>query len=299
VKVFITWHQDTGGRSCHKLREILTLFLYKQLISSKRVVICKHDSWYAKNQRILNHTILDKTFTYLPKCSKTLSINGFTEPTHWDGLSYQEFIANLDKINKFIYQCSRSGFKSCSVTFSSRGSVDPSRLYEWVQAGHLKSKVLQSYILDIKKFIYSFKPEGLTAYPIVIHIRRGDIAHQLTRKNKHCATSVYLPVIKKLQSMHSKPIFVLTEIQNSEDVRLLESNCKAAGLKSIRFIYGERQDTCFHFFMMVSANILVVSPSSQFSLFASYLLDPDSTVVKCLPDAAYKGSFINDNIITL
>ena len=86
----ITYQHSSGGRSLHKLGEILSVYCYDLLLDVDTKIV-HHHTWFRRDQRIL--TIEDFGLDSFDTELFTLYIDEFTKnnPVNWWGISYNDF----------------------------------------------------------------------------------------------------------------------------------------------------------------------------------------------------------------
>jgi hypothetical protein len=246
--IYLTYNQNSGGRSGHKLKDIMSLFIFSFFI--KNSICCSHPSW--KFQKILKIQ-LEKSVADI-KYDTLLKINNFIE---WNGISYEKFKEIITSIKN-----NHTSGKNLLVEFSNVCRIHPSILHNWYIEKLIHQDTFNKKFLPlIKKFYYGIKTPVLKNQ-ISIHVRRGDIAKKIIKSGFD--KKYYSNIINSLNKYCNIPICIFSENENSEDLLELRS------LKNTTIFLGGEDDIKNHFYQMVTSKFLILSASS-FSTWTAYL----------------------------
>ena len=246
--IYLTYNQNSGGRSGHKLKDIMSLFIFSFFI--KNSICCSHPSW--KLQKILKIKI-EKSVTDV-KYDTLLKINDVIE---WDGISHEKFKEIIENIKN-----NHSSGKNLLVEFSNVCRIHPSTLHNWYTKNLIYQDTFNKKFLPlIKKFYYGIKTPVLKNQ-ISIHVRRGDIAKKIIKSGFD--KKYYSNIINILNKHYDIPICIFSENENSEDLLELRS------LKNTTVHLGGIDEMKSHFYQMVTSKFLILSASS-FSSWAAYI----------------------------
>ena len=260
MRVNITYHQSSGGRSLHKLTEILSVYSYEYLLDNCSVV--RHWSWGGREQRIIPYDhFLNFTDGDMDPDLPTLEIDRYTKSdvNNWWGLSHEKFVTVKEEIEEFV--ASNDG--DVNIVFRHLSSVQPHQVYNWYNKGLIDSDIYTEKLMPKLRSIFDCEAyERLEQ--IAIHVRRGDMYHQLVGAGKAPSNTEYAEIIKMLTAKYDLPVVIYTETGNSEDLDELAAD-------DVTVCRGTKHDTKRDFYNMARSRVLVPSCESAYSSWAALL----------------------------
>jgi len=248
--IFISYKQNSGGRSGHKLCDIFTCFIFQCLLN---INVLYHESW--KDQLILSEKSLKKhTYSFTGKFDHIENINGWHK---WECLSWEDF----NSIKQKIIQLNKD--KNILIRLSNVVKIHPHIIYYWYVKKYINEDIYNNKILPTLRKIYYDDHNNIITDCISIHVRCGDLYHRL-KKDIGFTFDYYNNIINTLNLYFNIKINIFCENSNSHDIKKLK------GIKNVHLHIGNKNDFITHFNCMVNSKVLIVSPSSM-SLFASYI----------------------------
>lgn len=254
----LTYELTSGGRSLHKLGEILSVHIYDLLLDVD-VDIVSHPSWFTREQRIIKDFGIEYFDSELP----TLYIDEYTteDPDNWWGITYKDFKSINSRVSNFV-----SKHESCNIVLKHLSLITPTKLSNWYHNGEIEDDLYTTKLIPRYRGLFDTKDFPLeTKERIGIHIRRGDMYWQLVGGGKGLTCKDYQNIIPYLQDYYGLPVTIYTEDARSED---LEPLSQMSGVKLSR---GNRNRTRHDFYGLVNSKVLVISPESAYSSWAAYL----------------------------
>jgi len=253
-------YSQHGGRSGHKLKDIMSIFIIGMLIKAKVVyddsftnqhLLLFEDICVKKKKKYYSTIIIDNT-----KCS--------------NGITFKKF----KEIKKLILNKSK-GLKDNQhllVIFKQRCRIHPYQLDNWFHKNKIDKNLFKSKLIPLLHKIYYVhtvpkhttikKSSIIPTNNVAIHIRRGDLAEKLIREGFDA--NYYTQIINKLNQHLNLHINIYSEIDNSEDILVLKK------LKNVNLFLGDVSNINEHFYALCTSKILILSRSS-FSTWAAYL----------------------------
>jgi len=247
--IYITLCQSSGGRSGHKLKDIMTVFIFSYFIQNSQVVY--HPTW--QKQSIISKfsdtrsepTHYDKKLEYRKTC--------------WGGISNKAFFELVDIINK---EEAENPSRNILVTLYGAYRFHPFQLHNLYLTNSIKKDYFsENFIRTLKKSYFGDKLPKV-ANRVSIHIRRGDLAKKLIDKGMD--NSYFLNIIKTVNSILNIPIFIYSEKVNSDDLLILKKE------PNVRLFLGNSSSLKKDFYNMVTSKYLFIS-AGGFSTWSSYL----------------------------
>ena len=280
----LTYDINSGGRSLHKLGEILSVYIYDLLLDVDTKIVC-HGSWFSRDQRIFQDFGVPPFNPNLP----TLYIDNYTKsnPDYWWGITYKDFKDINSRVSNYVNKKGK-----CNVVLTNLAAITPTKLSNWYHKGYIKEDLYTTKLIPRLKKLF-FTGTGYSRDPkehIAIHARRGDMYWQLVEAGKGLTCKDYKNIIPRIQDHYGLPVTVYTEVYNSDDLSPL------AKLPDVTLSRGDRTQTKRDFYNLVNSKVLVISPESVYSTWAAYLhegdvLVPDDLFVKCIQGDV--GGFLN------
>lgn len=272
----LTYHHSSGGRSLHKLTEILSVYSYAYLLGID-CRIKRHRSWGGRDQRIIPYErFLDLTDGDLDPDLPTLEIDRYTkrDVDNWWGLSYEKFTT----VKKEIAEFAAHHDNNINVVFRHLSTVQPHQVYNWYNSGLIDSDIYTEKLIPKLRSVFDCEEYPLSERleQIAIHIRRGDMYWQLVRAGKAPSNTEYVDIIKMLTDKYDLPVVIYTEAAKSEDLDELASD-------TVKICRGTRNDTKRDFYNMARSRVLVPACESHYSGWAALLnTDAVGLLCKCL-----------------
>ena len=245
--LYITFMQN-GGRSGHKLKDIMTVFILSYFI--KGSVVVRNHSW--NNQEILDR--INCRFMKSILYDETHKI----KQDHWHGMSdvlFFELIKNIKEKN--------IDNKNILIILSGANRFHPFQLHNLF----LKNKIKVDYFTNrflptIKNFYFGKEIPKEPVNCVSIHIRRGDIAERLILKGQD--SNYYRDIIVQLNTHLNIPINIYSEDLNSKDLHILKKE------PNVTLHLGNTGSLKKDFYEMVTSKYLIIS-TGGFSTIASYI----------------------------
>lgn len=251
--IFLTYKQNSSGRSGHVLCDIFTAFVFEALIDIK---ILYNDSW--KNQLILTPSILKKhTYSFNGSIDFVFEINNICK---WDCLTFDDVKQIKEQINQLVKE---NKDKNVLVELSNVAKIHPHIVHHWYQQKKIPEDIYNNRILPKLREIYFEDHDENITDSISIHVRAGDLYHSI--KNDIGFTfDYYNNIVDTLNKHFDTPINIFCEDSNSHDIKRLKNK------KNVFIHIGGVSDFSSHFNKMINSRVLILSPSSM-SLFAGYI----------------------------
>lgn len=249
--LFITYNQNSSGRSGHALCDIFTVFCFSELLNMK---VIYHDTW--KNQKILSKSMLLK-YSYNYNDYKYDYILDIDKVIKWECLSYDIF---LDIKNKILNI--QKSYENVLVRLSNVCKIHPHILYDWYLKKLINTDIYTNKVLPTLKNIYYSDHNNVIVNDISIHIRCGDLNDRLIKDG--FTYTYHKNIIDILNENLNVKISVYCEDINYK--HLLELN----NLKNTTLYIGGEYKFSEHFNEIVNSKIIIMSPSSM-SLFLGYI----------------------------
>lgn len=246
--LYLTLIQNSGGRSGHKLKDIITVFILSYFI--KGLVLVRHFSW--NKQAILSH------FNY--RWMKSLKYDETHElkMDNWGGMSDTkffdtiEYIKHLDRDNKKIL-----------IVLSGAYRYMPCQLHNLYLNNKIEKDYFTNDFLNLIKRLYFGKNIPIeTNNCVAIHVRRGDIAKRLIEKGQN--SNYYKNIIRKLNKYLNIPIRVYSESLDSRDLRILKDE------PNVSLHLGNTDSLKKDFYEIVTSKYLIIS-TGGFSTISAYI----------------------------
>jgi len=277
--LYLTWQQNTGGRSCHKLRELFTTFVYQYFLQSKfDVCVFPNQTWLQKDQRLIPRdrlgAIIDCNDPYIPE-EHTLRCSRFWETRHWKGIQKFEFEQVLSDITNWYTDLVASGeTKRACVVFSGKGSINAKHMCDWGYSQEIVDDIVNIFQSKFAKL----KPDNVLREEIAVHVRRGDMYHALVEGGTGFPRQVQLNLIKHLYETYKLPVRIYTENVKTYDVTEMFNELRDSGMP-IDINYGSRTCTYMDFYAIANSAVIAPHVRTLFSIWACYAKHPGVPVV--------------------
>lgn len=244
--IYLTYKQDSGGRSGHKLKDIFSVFIISFFNSNFKV--CYDDSW-GKQDILNNIDIINRKDINYDKCCKISDIKKNK------GITYEKFLKIIDEISNYE--------KNTLVEISNRCRIHPCQLHNW----YIEKKINRDYFtLDLipllKKFYYGNKKNIKLNNVVSIHIRRGDIFDKIIERGWNI--NYYKNIISLFNKYLNIPINIYTEDYNYEDLLDLKD------IKNVNLNLGNTKTLKSDIDQMISSKYLFIT-SSGLSTWMAYI----------------------------
>ena len=249
--IYITYIQNSGGRSGHKLCEIFTCFLFSCMFNVK---VLYNSSWN-KQMIISNNSLKIHSDTFNGKFDKIERINTIRK---WECLSWNDFL----DLKKKIDQINNTDNENVLFELSNVFKIHPHIIYDWYVKKYINEDTYHARVLPKLRELYFYDHKEKTIDCISIHIRCGDLYKELLKVG--FTLNYYTKLIQTLNSKFDIKINIYYENENHEEFYQLEK------LKNVELFVGGVTDIETHFNNMVNSKVLILSASSM-SMFASYL----------------------------
>ena len=246
--IYLTYN-NVGGRSGHKLKNILSTFIISFFV--KDSICVYHPSW--DKQYILNNINIPHVNSI--KYDKIIKIKNITA---WKGIGYNKFLKLITNINNY-----QSINKNILIQISSRACrIHPHILHNWFINKIIPENYCETKFIPLIKSFYYKNTIPSVLNIISIHIRRGDLAKMQIANGFN--VEYYRNIINILNKYHNIPIHIYSENYNSNDLHKLEP------LKNVKLFLGGVNEITSDFRSMVRSKILFLS-SCSFSTWSGYL----------------------------
>jgi hypothetical protein len=248
--LFITYNQNSGGRSGHKLCDIFTTFILANLLNMH---VIYNSSW--KNQLIISEKSLKKySFNNKYNIDYTLEINNVRD---WKSVSFEEYKKLKNQLQELSIK-----YENILLKISNVYKIHAHTIYDWYLNKLIDKDIYNLKLVPTLRKLYFEDNNDDIIDSISIHIRRGDLADKLI--NYGFNFSYYKNMIDTINDNLDVKINVYCENSRYSDILELK-NCKNTVL-----YLGGTTNFDKHFNNMVRSKVLIISPSSL-CLFAAIL----------------------------
>jgi len=240
--------QNSGGRSGHKLKDIMTVFILSYFI--KGSVVVRNHSW--NNQAILDRI----NYRYMKSISYDEKYEIKQDSFH--GLSDEQFIELINDIEKKDIDN-----KNILIMLSGAYRFHPFQLHNLYLKGKIEIDYFtRNFLPTIKKFYFGKEVPKEPVNCVSIHIRRGDIAKRIIEKGQN--SKYFRRIIIQLNRYLNIPINIYSEDLNSKDLLVLKEE------PNVTLHLGNTGSLKKDFYEMVTSKYLIIS-SGGFSTISSYI----------------------------
>ena len=249
--LFITYNQNSNGRSGHALCDIFTVFCFSKLLNMK---VIYNSTW--ERQKILSKTMMIKYSSNYNdyKYDYILNISNIRK---WECISYEYYNNLKNKLTELSKK-----YKNVLLSLSNVCKIHPHIIYDWYLKKHIKIDIYNREIRPLLHKIYFGDHDKNETNTISIHIRCGDLNNKL--KKAGFTFSYYKKIIDTINKHFNIKINVYCENVNYQHLTALNK------LDNTTVHVGGINKFSKHFNKLVNSKILILSPSSM-SLFAGYL----------------------------
>ena len=248
--LFITYNQNSGGRSGHKLCDIFTTHILAILLNMH---VIYNSSW--KNQLIISEKSLKKySFNNNYNIDYTLEINNVR---NWKSVSFEEY----KKLKNQLQELSMK-YENILLKISNVYKIHAHTVYDWYVNKLIDKDIYNLKIVPFLRNMYFEDNNDDVIDSISIHIRRGDLADRLI--NYGFNFSYYKNMIDTINNNFDVKINIYCENSRYSDILELKK------CKNTMLYLGGTKIFANHFNNMVRSKILIISPSSL-CLFAAIL----------------------------
>lgn len=201
---YITYNQNTGGRSGHKLNDIFSAYIFSFLI--RDLEVCPHPSW--QDQAFFDFD-LNQTIKY----SQTINIE--SEQKMNKGMQF-----NL--VQKIKNQIKNAPDESL-IILQGTTRILPMQLTSWFNDGLINENLFFTKFLPMIRNMYYKHNQRQIIDCLSIHVRRGDVADPQNKAYWRFWSVDYIDSkIKLFRSQYPNlEINVFSEKENSEDLSIL------------------------------------------------------------------------------
>jgi hypothetical protein len=246
--LYLTLIQNSGGRSGHKLKDIMTVFIISYFIEGS--VVVRNYSW--NNQYILGHIKRPYMKSLIYDETHEIKIDNF------HGISNDQFFENIEFIKK-----KNIDNKNILIVLSGAFRFHPFQLHNLF----LEKKIERDYFTNnflptVKNFFFGKNRPDKPTNSVAIHIRRGDIGERLIKNGQN--SNYYGNIIKKLNSNFNIPINIYSENLNSKDLFALKKE------PNVTLHLGTTASIKKDMYEMVTSKYLIIS-SGGFSTISAYI----------------------------
>ena len=246
--IYITYKQDSGGRSGHKLGEIFTCFILSCMLDVK---ILYNPTW--EKQLIISKESFKKhsdnfngNFDRIEKISNVRK---------WKSILWEDFV-NLKK------KISNINDENVLIELSNVYKIYPHIIYNWYLNKNLEEDIYHYKVLPKLRELYFYDHKENQINCITIHIRCGDLHNWMTKAG--FTLDYYKKIVQVLNSNFNNKIKIFFENKNHQEFVELKK------LKNVEVYIGGVNDFDKHFNDMINSKVLIVS-SSNMCVFATYL----------------------------
>ena len=249
--LFITYYQNSSGRSGHTLCDIFTVFCFSELLNMK---VIYNSTW--ERQKILSKTMMLKYSSNYSdyKYDYILDIDYIMK---WECISYEDYNNIKNKLTKLSKK-----YNNVLLRLSNVCKIHPHIIYDWYFKKHIEIDIYNSKIRPILHKIYFGDNDNNETNTISMHIRCGDLNDLLIKAG--FTFSYYKSIIDTINAHCNIKLNVYCENVNYQHLTDLNK------LDNTTLYVGGMDTFSNHFNKLVNSKILILSPSSM-SLFAGYL----------------------------
>tara|TARA_B100001093_G_scaffold516086_1_gene594017 strand:- start:4827 stop:5708 length:882 start_codon:yes stop_codon:yes gene_type:complete len=249
--LFITYNQNSNGRSGHALCDIFTTFVFSELLNME---VIYNNTW--ENQKILSKEMFLK-YSSNYKDYKYDYILDIDYIRKWECISYEDYI----EIKNNILKLSKK-YNNILLRLSNVCKIHPHIIYDWYLKKYIKNDIYHNKILPKLHKLYYGDNDNNISNVISIHIRCGDLNNQLMKEG--FTFSYYKNIIDIINMHFNTKINVYCENINYSHLNKLDK------LDNTTLYVGGIDNFSDDFNKLVNSKILILAPSSM-SLFAGYL----------------------------
>jgi flavodoxin len=246
--IYITLNQTSSGRSGHKLKDIMSMFIISYFVEGSQVVY--HESW--NKQSILKYIDV----SILNTASYDLVIK--KKRIAWNGISQEDFFSVVNEIKSYD-----SNGKKVLFVFSGAHRFHPFQLHNLYTKGIIKHDFFtQTFLPTLNRFFFGYNTQQFYKNCISIHIRRGDIFKRIINGGQD--VKYFKRIIDILNKHINIPIHIYSEYLNSSDLLILKKEL------NVSLYLGNTSSLHRDFYNMVTSKYLFIS-SGGFSTWSSYI----------------------------
>ena len=250
--IHIDYSPTDLGRSGHLLKDVISLFIWKELIENSNIL---YNDFMSKQKIIPVSNIKNKCVNRLDKYDKTITFNFKI----WKGLTHKEAYMIINEIKKY-------NDKTLLIRFEGIIRILLFQIDNWYINNHIKKDIFNTTILPLFNELYykgdniNFNSEQKNIFSI--HIRRGDIFRQTI--NVGFNFEYYKNIINIINSVLNIPIHIYSENYNNEDIIPLQN------MNNVTCIFGN-DSTFINDFRELCLSKYVILSNSAMSTTIAYL----------------------------
>lgn len=201
---YITYNQNTGGRSGHKLNDIFSAYIFSFLI--RDLEVHPHPSW--QDQAFFEFN-LNQTIEY----SQTINIESEQKINKGMGFNLVQKIKNQIK----------NAPDESLIILQGTTRILPMQLTSWFNDGLINENLFFTKFLPMIRNMYYKHNQRQIIDCLSIHVRRGDVADPHNKAYRRFWSADYIDSkIKLFRSQYPDlEINVFSEKENSEDLSIL------------------------------------------------------------------------------
>ena len=203
--------QNSGGRTGHKLIDLLTAFGFYFICGYKTI---RNNHWKSTKNNCNNHIDmfnLDSSDIFVDKPNDYIKIE--YKLRNWKGMKYTQFVDIITEINKLQKE---NANKSIIVKLSKSTRIQLCDIYNWEKANLIKKDTYNKLTSHLRELLLSYPQNNQLkvisnredCINICIHIRKGDV---FTRPLHKCL-KYFKNVINCLKKIKQKKyLYIFTE----------------------------------------------------------------------------------------
>lgn len=267
---YITYNQNTGGRSGHKLNDIFSTYILSFLI--RDLEVHAHPSW--QNQALFKFDF-DKTVDY----SQIIEIE--SKESRNEGMTFDCFRKIKNKIE--------SAPNESLIMLGGTTRILPMQLTSWFNDGLIKENLFFTKFLPMIRSMYGAHNQREAINCLSVHARRGDVADPQNKAYWRFWSADYIDSkIKLFRSQHPNlEINIFSEKENSEDLSILTK------YKNLNLHLGDENTLKDDINFMVNSKFFMLS-NSNLPIWIS-LISKNTIIIPSDKDIKFFKNFEHPN----
>ena len=252
-KLLFSYHQDSGGRSGHVLKDLFSSVVVARLFGGS---VAYNESW--ERQSLLPLAGVKQVLDTKTPFSDDTTLVVRPKVDFWGGLSF----GHLLQFEKWLEENVKRGRNTC-VQLRGVFRIHLSQVHNWELQKRIPQGTFLSLVSDLRKMYWNGAMPNQTDWPprrVAIHVRRGDVADPKHREFRKMGpggvwnSAFYQKCIDQLaQEFPDCKIELHSEIRGSEDIQKLSG---------AELHLGRGQDLLYQVRSMLTADLFVPANSS-------------------------------------